>query len=107
MFWDSTTLSEIGLVYQLGHRGRVCASPDPVVRLMRIIDSGGVQTVKYRLCSCTPSPPSAQQILDAGWLQIAPQSEVCETWALRAKLAKLGVFAEFGRCARTDAKTAI
>ncbi|KAJ7863700.1 hypothetical protein B0H13DRAFT_2354000 [Mycena leptocephala] len=89
VLWDSTTLCEIGLVYQLGHRGRVCPSPDPVVRLMRIFDTTRVQTVKYQLCSCSPSAPSAQQILEAGWLQTASQSEVCETWALRAQFEKL------------------
>jgi hypothetical protein len=60
---------------------------------MRIFDTTGVQTVKYQLCSCSPSAPSAQQILEAGWLQTASQSEVCETWALRAQFEKLGAFA--------------
>jgi hypothetical protein len=57
---------------------------------MHICDSTGIQTVKYRHCTCERSASDAQQILDAGWLQETTGSNICETWALRAKLEKFG-----------------
>ncbi|KAJ7625127.1 hypothetical protein DFH06DRAFT_1325209 [Mycena polygramma] len=74
-FWDNVTLCEIGLVYQLGHRGRQCPSPASATRSLLVYDTKGVQTVKCRHCACESANSEAQQILDAGWLLATPEGE--------------------------------
>ncbi|KAJ7184055.1 hypothetical protein C8R46DRAFT_1026069 [Mycena filopes] len=90
-FWESTTLGDIGLVYQLGHRGRVCPTPCAKSDFMHIFDTVGVQKVHYRYCACVDGLARPTQLLDAGWHPAATDSDCCQTWALIAQLEKLGM----------------
>ncbi|KAJ6448052.1 hypothetical protein C8R47DRAFT_1085105 [Mycena vitilis] len=51
-FWKKTTLGKLGLVYQVGHGGSPCRSPDATVRTMVVIDTSGIHTVSYQYCGC-------------------------------------------------------
>ncbi|KAJ7490188.1 hypothetical protein B0H11DRAFT_1719325 [Mycena galericulata] len=51
-FWTSTTLRDIGLVYQMGHEGRPCPAPAPAIRSMVVIDTNGIHRVSFRYCCC-------------------------------------------------------
>ncbi|KAJ7983079.1 hypothetical protein DFH06DRAFT_1318538 [Mycena polygramma] len=88
--WETTTLADIGFVYQLGHPGRHCHHPDPDVHSMRVFDTTGVHTVKYRFCTCLLALPHSEQILSAGWHAPGDQADVCETWGLLAQMSNLG-----------------
>ncbi|KAJ7184783.1 hypothetical protein C8R46DRAFT_1026639 [Mycena filopes] len=90
-FWETITLEQLGLVYQLGHRGRTCASPSAQTSSMHIFDTAGVQKVQYRYCNCAEGLDEAEQLLDAGWHRAAAGSNCCQTWALLAQIAKLGI----------------
>ncbi|KAJ7456846.1 hypothetical protein B0H11DRAFT_2243726 [Mycena galericulata] len=99
LYWSPVTLAEIGLVYQLGHRGSDCPKPAKTVRLMRVFDTSGVQTVRYRYCTCiTPGKSAQEQFCGAGWhvVEVArTQTPTCETARLRAHLEKIGEQHEF------------
>ncbi|KAJ7184066.1 hypothetical protein C8R46DRAFT_1208297 [Mycena filopes] len=90
-FWETTTLQQLGLIYQLGHRGRPCASPAVHTSFMHIFDTCGVQKVEYRYCECLDGFGKPEQLLDAGWHRASPESDCCQTWALIAQLEKLGL----------------
>ncbi|KAJ7896572.1 hypothetical protein B0H13DRAFT_1885077 [Mycena leptocephala] len=51
--WESRSLQQLGLVYQLGHEGHPCVFPDPKIRSMTIIHTNGIHQVHYRSCCCT------------------------------------------------------
>ncbi|KAJ7168779.1 hypothetical protein C8R46DRAFT_1218171 [Mycena filopes] len=91
-FWETTTLAEAGLVYQLGHRGRRCPTPAADPATMHIFDTTGVQKVEMRYCECVDAATEVEQLLDAGWHRASAQSNCCQTWALLAQLEKLGSF---------------
>ncbi|KAL1658562.1 hypothetical protein GGF50DRAFT_120743 [Schizophyllum commune] len=50
-YWQKVTLANMGLIYQVGHGGLPCVSPDPVVRTMVVVDEV-IHTVRFRYCSC-------------------------------------------------------
>ncbi|KAJ7433172.1 hypothetical protein B0H11DRAFT_1939756 [Mycena galericulata] len=93
LYWSPMTLAEIGLVYQLGHGGLNCTRPGSTVRLMRVFDTSGVQTVRYRYCTCIAPGNSAQeQFRAAGWHVVAVaggQTPTCETARLRAHFKRI------------------
>ncbi|KAJ7483695.1 hypothetical protein B0H11DRAFT_2231846 [Mycena galericulata] len=95
VYWTPMTLAEIGLVYQLGHGGHDCPQPGTTVHLVRVFDTSGVQTVRYRYCTCTtPGHSAKEQFLEATWhvVKVAhTQIPTCETERLRAHLRKIGV----------------
>ncbi|KAJ6499626.1 hypothetical protein C8R47DRAFT_1211936 [Mycena vitilis] len=89
VFWERTSLADLGLVYQLGHPGRDCHRPDADVHSMRVLDTTGVHMVNYRFCTCVMARPRSEQILSAGWHPPGDQVDVCETWGLLAQMSKL------------------
>ncbi|TRM61977.1 hypothetical protein BD626DRAFT_548776 [Schizophyllum amplum] len=50
-YWERTSLTKMGLVYQVGHGGLPCVCPDPAIRTMVVLDAI-LHTVRYRYCSC-------------------------------------------------------
>jgi hypothetical protein len=68
-FWKASSLELLGLVYQLGHQGRACSSPEPLIRTMVVLHTTGIHTLRFRYCSCAASRSSnnLQQILRNGW----------------------------------------
>lgn len=68
-FWETATLSSLGLVYQLGHGGGRCLFPDSKIREMVVLDYPYVHCVKYQFCHCKKSDttPPLQQLLRNRW----------------------------------------
>ncbi|KAJ7126591.1 hypothetical protein C8R43DRAFT_1211351 [Mycena crocata] len=69
--WQESTLREEGFVYQLGHNGRACLSPEEPSRPLLLIGLEGSQTVQVKFCACGKYDGGRagdwQQILDKGW----------------------------------------
>ncbi|KAJ6523687.1 hypothetical protein DFH09DRAFT_1250900 [Mycena vulgaris] len=67
--WEKTTLSALGLVYQVGHGGMRCLRPAPIVRNMVVIDTTGVHSVKFRYCGCARADHAnnLRQLLRNAW----------------------------------------
>ena len=59
----------MGLVYQLGHGGLPCPSPENGTRNMTVLDANGIHWVSFTYCDCCApySPPNIQQLMRAGW----------------------------------------
>lgn len=51
-YWNNTTLKALGLIYQLGHQGGPCKTPNGVVRSMVVVDTTGIHQIRYRRCGC-------------------------------------------------------
>ncbi|KAK7031325.1 CxC2 domain-containing protein [Favolaschia claudopus] len=68
-FWDSTSLTKLDFVYQLGHGGHSCPHPAPAVRQMVVMDFPRIHTIKFRYCACDLSDyaNNLQQLLRNGW----------------------------------------
>ncbi|KAJ7163987.1 hypothetical protein C8R43DRAFT_1122947 [Mycena crocata] len=50
--WVRATLTELGLVYQQGHGGRVCPNPSPTVELHYMLYRSGIHEINCRACNC-------------------------------------------------------
>ncbi|KAF7289215.1 CxC2 domain-containing protein [Mycena indigotica] len=65
------TLLGLGMIYQLGHHGFACPSPDIRRRRMVVIDVGGVFEVDIQFCGCSDSlrhrHTTLSQLLDNQW----------------------------------------
>ncbi|KAJ7217452.1 hypothetical protein C8J57DRAFT_1095850 [Mycena rebaudengoi] len=68
-FWQSKTLLELGLIYQIGHEGHPCPFPAQEVRNMTVIDTTGIHQIRYRYCDCTKSTKTnnLSQLLRNTW----------------------------------------
>lgn len=66
-FWKDASLSELGLVFNLGHGGSCCPSGGRVSDIW-VGDLGGFSTVKVQFCYCVKSPPTPRglQLIDIG-----------------------------------------
>ncbi|KAJ7121221.1 hypothetical protein C8R46DRAFT_929163 [Mycena filopes] len=95
-FWKRTTLSELGLIYQLGHEGGPCKFPQPFVRSMTVIDTTGVHEIKYRFCACGRSDKSSnlKQLLRNGWYPVSfTDPDTCATFKVLDTFRLLNVVA--------------
>ncbi|TRM56317.1 hypothetical protein BD626DRAFT_575841 [Schizophyllum amplum] len=82
-YWKKVSLSSMGLVYQLGHGGLPCVSPDPAVRTMVVLDDI-IHTLHYRYCSCRGlrSLNSVRQLLRNRWYPATvTDPETCVTFS--------------------------
>ncbi|KAJ7682138.1 hypothetical protein DFH06DRAFT_1314361 [Mycena polygramma] len=68
--WSAITLAEIGLVYQLGHDGLVCASPDGATHCIKMANVDGIQTVNFQFCNCAFRASEDAQLRAAGWHEL-------------------------------------
>lgn len=50
-FWERTSLSQLGAVFQLGHHGGTCVKPERT-RQLTVIHVNGVHTVTVAFCGC-------------------------------------------------------
>ncbi|KAJ7229596.1 hypothetical protein C8J57DRAFT_1251782 [Mycena rebaudengoi] len=68
-FWKTTTLRDLGLVYQIGHEGRPCRTPTEQQRHMVVMDVSGIHRVCYRYCGCEQSYTvnNLRQLLRTAW----------------------------------------
>ncbi|KAH8792267.1 hypothetical protein DL96DRAFT_1829149 [Flagelloscypha sp. PMI_526] len=64
-FWKADTLANVGIIYHLGHFGRLCPFPSEPTKLV-VMDINGVHQVE--VCSCTCRPMSfSEELLRHGW----------------------------------------
>ncbi|KAJ7018026.1 hypothetical protein C8F04DRAFT_978149 [Mycena alexandri] len=68
-FWKDITLRDLKIVFQVGHGGLPCPSPEPGTRTMVVLHPNAVHTVDYRYCKCDLSERAnnLQQLLRTGW----------------------------------------
>ncbi|KAF8995608.1 hypothetical protein BDZ89DRAFT_971636 [Hymenopellis radicata] len=82
--WQTISLREIGLVYQLGHQGARCPVPDATPHIMTVMHVNGVHQVEMRYCDCTSSLSDGehrrQQLLRSGLYPATPRyPDTCVT----------------------------
>ncbi|KAJ7145024.1 hypothetical protein C8R46DRAFT_1045720 [Mycena filopes] len=81
-FWVDTTLQKLGLIYQLGHQGGRCLTPNPTIRKIVVYDTGGVYEVRYRRCGCDRADHMnpVKELLQNGWFPAsATDPDACAT----------------------------
>ncbi|KAI0057515.1 hypothetical protein BV25DRAFT_1812302 [Artomyces pyxidatus] len=68
-FFSDYSLSQAGLVVQLGHDGLPCPHPQPMATPLTVIDLTGVHQVHYSLCACgiVGAAHAFVQLLRARW----------------------------------------
>ncbi|KAK7022477.1 CxC2 domain-containing protein [Favolaschia claudopus] len=68
-FWIPCSLSQIGLVYQLGHGGFPCPFPDPVKRKLVVIEEPVVHEIQIHYCKCAKSDEAdnIEQLMRNRW----------------------------------------
>ncbi|KAN0123195.1 hypothetical protein V8E52_003148 [Russula decolorans] len=52
LFYEKTSLQELGLVIQLGHRGPSCPCPGLIQKDFVIVDVSGIHTIDVQFCGC-------------------------------------------------------
>ncbi|KAL1751670.1 hypothetical protein FB107DRAFT_221498 [Schizophyllum commune] len=98
-FWDnSASLSELGLVYQLGHGGLECPAPSPrnPHTAMTLITPTCITRVAISYCGCSRSSNSTrvQQLLREGWFPATTiEPNTCATFAALDHFDLLAVIA--------------
>ncbi|KAJ7805542.1 hypothetical protein B0H13DRAFT_2387660 [Mycena leptocephala] len=95
-FWSDQTLSELGLVYQLGHQGAPCLVPQATIRSMVVIDSTGVHQIRYRHCGCDRSDtmnPVRELLRNAWFPAMATYPDSCATFQCLETFRYLNVVA--------------
>ncbi|KAJ7889257.1 hypothetical protein B0H13DRAFT_1888092 [Mycena leptocephala] len=95
-FWVDRKLSELGLVYQLGHQGAPCVVPQAAVRSIMVIDTTGVHQIQYRRCGCDRSDTSnpVQELLRNAWFPAtATDPDTCATFKCLETFRYLNVVA--------------
>ena len=67
--FTSSSLQSLGLVYQLGHSGHSCTSPDPKLRNMTVLDVNGIHSVTFQYCACETSHRTSniRQLMRTRW----------------------------------------
>ncbi|KAJ6557474.1 hypothetical protein B0H19DRAFT_1261098 [Mycena capillaripes] len=71
-FWKPSTLSDLGLVYQLGHGGLPCPYPDSTVRKMTVIKAPFIHEVQICFCKCSRSDDAdnLEQLMRNAWYPV-------------------------------------
>ncbi|KAF8993401.1 hypothetical protein BDZ89DRAFT_905735, partial [Hymenopellis radicata] len=67
-FWDRTTLTSLGSIFQLGHHGAPCVHPAPT-RNMTVIHVNGIHELKVRSCGCRVAEDlsNVDELMRNGW----------------------------------------
>src|SRR5258708_27243533 len=52
LFYEKTSLQDLGLVIQLGHHGPLCPCPGPIQKDFVIVDLSGIPTIDVQFCAC-------------------------------------------------------
>jgi hypothetical protein len=68
-YWIGSTLAKLGVVYQLGHGGWPCTSPEDTIREMTVIEAPTIHQVKIRYCGCSKSydADNLEQLMRNAW----------------------------------------
>ncbi|KAJ7830690.1 hypothetical protein B0H13DRAFT_2371831 [Mycena leptocephala] len=68
-YWIDSTLAKLGIIYQLGHGGWPCTSPEETVREMTVIEAPIIHQVKIRFCGCSKSydADNLEQLMRNAW----------------------------------------
>jgi len=66
-FFEDSTLTSLGFVFQLGHHvGDTCSNPTTLRNLM-VFDLSGVHRLVVKYCNCDRPPPKRIQLLRSRW----------------------------------------
>ncbi|KAJ7154951.1 hypothetical protein C8R43DRAFT_884998 [Mycena crocata] len=82
-FWLPRTLTDIGLVYQLGHGGFACPVPDDMVRKLTIIEAPVIHQINVRYCKCDKSDDAdnlEQLLRNKSYLAAVTDPGTCATF---------------------------
>ncbi|KAJ7826746.1 hypothetical protein B0H13DRAFT_1657348 [Mycena leptocephala] len=93
-FWEDITLVELGLVYQLGHEGLPCPTPDPALCKLVVVDVTGIHRVTYCFCGCdrADTTNNLQQFLRNTWYPATTTDpDSCATFAVLEHFRLLNV----------------
>ncbi len=52
LFYEKTSLQDLGLVIQLSHHGPSCPCPGPIQKDFIIVDLSGIHTIDIQFCAC-------------------------------------------------------
>ncbi|KAJ7873906.1 hypothetical protein B0H14DRAFT_2343923 [Mycena olivaceomarginata] len=83
--WKTSTLKDIGLVYQLGHEGLACPVPHPFVRSLTVLHTTGVHRIRYQFCGCDRSDKANNlaQLMRNMWYPASfTDPDTCATFAV-------------------------
>ncbi|KIJ55079.1 hypothetical protein M422DRAFT_152098, partial [Sphaerobolus stellatus SS14] len=67
LFFECTTLHELGLVTTLGHCGRACPHPTTGPADFVVLDFNGIHHIKIQFCKCSQAATRPVQLLHVGW----------------------------------------
>ncbi|KAG8697453.1 hypothetical protein FRC08_006518 [Ceratobasidium sp. 394] len=70
--WTDTSLRELGLVFNLGHRGAACSMNTSVSPILAA-DMDGFTTIQVRYCKHANAPPKSVQLISAGYFPCSDQ----------------------------------
>ncbi|KAL1671667.1 hypothetical protein EV122DRAFT_284713 [Schizophyllum commune] len=82
-YWEKVSLASLGLIYQLGHGGKPCPRPEPLVRSLTVIDQR-LHSIKLRYCGCRLDQGAEHtvQLLRNRWYPATTfDPETCATFA--------------------------
>ncbi|KAJ7695523.1 hypothetical protein B0H16DRAFT_1351007, partial [Mycena metata] len=80
-FWIDRTLKSLGAIYQLGHQGGPCPTPNATVWSMVVLDTTGIHQIKYRRCGCDRADHLNQELARNAWFPAsATDPDTCATF---------------------------
>ncbi|KAI4517304.1 hypothetical protein K525DRAFT_153413, partial [Schizophyllum commune Loenen D] len=94
-YWSKVSLASLGFVYQLGHGGRPCIHPEPLIRTIAVLDRS-IHTLRVRYCGCRfgPTTEHTVQLLRNRWYPATSvDPETCATFACLDQLRLAAVHA--------------
>lgn len=81
-FYESTTLRDMGLQYQVGHIDLHCTNPSPIVTVT-VMDTNSIHLVAVNFCECSDKISRRIQLLREEWFPATVhQPQTCATGRL-------------------------
>ncbi|KAL1740807.1 hypothetical protein HDZ31DRAFT_46736 [Schizophyllum fasciatum] len=84
-YWEKQcSLTDLGLVYQVGHGGLPCPAPQPTIYSMTVIAPTHICRLKIQYCACSRGERAThvQQLLREGWYPATiTEPATCATFA--------------------------
>lgn len=112
LFFEKTTLRDLGLCVQLGHvPGSACVNPEPGPTEFTVIHTNGIHVINLNYCGCSGAGNRRQQLLRREWFpasQVIPQTcctfRVLESFQTTSVQSKISAYDFYGAIAKlTDA----
>ncbi|KIL56755.1 hypothetical protein M378DRAFT_88857, partial [Amanita muscaria Koide BX008] len=100
VYFQATSLSEVGLHIQLGHGGFPCEFQIRGDKDFIVIDTNGIHQINISFCGCIKAPHPRQQLLEVGWWPSTPRDP--QTAATMNVLRTFHILNLQGQIAPTD-----